>query len=92
MNTAAKGGVLKKPKDDYEEGNVHEDLISVFEKDFNVEDMTDTTIENLFIKMGIPPSKPIVEKASKQSPKPLRGGSSRPGQTFKAKISDMDDN
>ena len=37
---AATTGVLKKPKEEGEEGNVNEDLINVFEKEFDINDMT----------------------------------------------------
>jgi hypothetical protein len=46
--TAAASGVLKKPKDEFEEGHVNEDLINMFEKEFEVGNMTEKTIENLF--------------------------------------------
>jgi hypothetical protein len=46
--SAAQTGVLKKPKDEADGGHVNEDLLNVFEKEFDVNDMTEYTLENLF--------------------------------------------
>jgi hypothetical protein len=40
--------VLKKPRDESDSGFVNEDLLNVFEKEFDVNDMTQYTLENLF--------------------------------------------
>jgi|LauGreDrversion4_2_1035121.scaffolds.fasta_scaffold1264689_1 hypothetical protein len=40
LKDASQGGVLKKPRDDEEDGHVNEDLVNIFEKEFDVADMT----------------------------------------------------
>ena len=48
LTAAATSGVLKKSKDELDQGFVNEDLLNVFEKEFEVGDMTQYTLENLF--------------------------------------------
>ena len=40
LSGAAASGVLKKPKDEMDDGHVNEDLLNVFEKEFDVTEMT----------------------------------------------------
>ena len=83
LQTAAKGGVLKKPKEEFDEGYVNEDLLNVFEKEFDVNDMNELTIENLFKKLALTPSKQ--EKAPGAPPKRKGGRQQENSQSpFKA--------
>lgn len=55
LATAAIGGVIK----DYSEGNggVPEENLNLFEKEFDVTDMSEYTLENLFLKLNLKPDK-----------------------------------
>ena len=53
LSGAATSGVLKKPKDEGDDGNVNEDLLNVFEKEFDVTEMTQNTVENMFKYIGL---------------------------------------
>ena len=64
LKEASQGGVLKKPRDDEEDGHVNEDLVNIFEKEFDVADMTQQTLENLFKQIGLKPDKVVPEKNS----------------------------
>lgn len=74
--------MLKRPKEEYEDGNVNEDYLNLFEKEFDVADMTEKTIENLFKSMNLKPDKPGDERKggkmgrSKASPEKIGGGGS----------------
>lgn len=58
LKTAAQTGVLKKPKEDDMEGNVNEDLLNMFEKEFDVSDMSDKTIETMLKNnLGLKPDR-----------------------------------
>jgi hypothetical protein len=59
LGVAANTGVLKKPKEEHEEGHVNEDLLGIFEKEFDVADMTEKTLESMFNKLGLRPDKPL---------------------------------
>lgn len=67
---AAQGGVLKKPKEDGDDGNVNEDLLNVFEKEFDVKEMTQQTVENMFKALGLKPDLKLIQASqnSMQSP------------------------
>lgn len=55
---AAASGVLKKGKDEEGDGGlVKEEMLNIFEKEFDVAEMTEKTIEKLFLKMGLKPEK-----------------------------------
>ncbi len=64
MTAAATSGVLKKPKDELETGFVNEDLLNVFEKEFDVGDMTQYTLENLFKHLQMKPDAKALKEAS----------------------------
>jgi hypothetical protein len=57
LSGAATSGVLKKSKDEGDDGNVNEDLLNVFEKEFDVTEMTQNTLENMFKHLGLKPDK-----------------------------------
>ena len=77
MAGIAASGVLKKPKDEEDEGNVNEDYLNLFEKEFDVADMKAATIENLLKHCGLKPDKPVREKSirDKTSPRVPRNNS-----------------
>ncbi len=71
MKDAAQTGVLKKPKDEGDTGHVNEDLLNVFEKEFDVNDMTQYTLENLFKHLQMKPDLKALQKeggSAQQSP------------------------
>lgn len=55
LSGAAASGVLKKPKDEMDDSHVNEDLLNVFEKEFDVTEMTQYTVENMFKHLGLKP-------------------------------------
>ena len=63
LSGAATSGVLKKPKDELDQGNVNEDLLNVFEKEFDVSEMTQYTLENMFKYLGLKPDQKLVAAA-----------------------------
>lgn len=49
---------MKKGKDEEGDGGlVKEEMLNIFEKEFDVAEMTEKTIEKLFLKMGLKPEK-----------------------------------
>lgn len=67
MTGAATSGVLKKPKEEGEDGNVNEDLLNVFEKEFDVTEMTQYTLENMFKHLGLKADAKLVALAQNSS-------------------------
>lgn len=67
LMSAAQTGVLKKPKDEADGGHVNEDLLNVFEKEFDVNDMTEYTLENLFKHLQMKPDPKALQKEGKGS-------------------------
>ena len=89
LTGAATSGVLKKPKDEGDDGNVNEDLLNVFEKEFDVTEMTQYTLENMFKHIGLKADAKLMAQANnsmlaspskaKQGAKPIGGlGSKQP--------------
>ena len=64
LTGAATSGVLKKPKDEGDDGNVNEDLLNVFEKEFDVTEMTQYTLENMFKHFGLKADAKLVAQAN----------------------------
>jgi hypothetical protein len=67
LTGAATSGVLKKPKEEGEDGNVNEDLLNVFEKEFDVTEMTQYTLENMFKHLGLKADAKLVALAQNSS-------------------------
>lgn len=67
LTGAATSGVLKKPKDEGDDGNVNEDLLNVFEKEFDVTEMTQYTLENMFKHLGLKADKQLQAQAQNSS-------------------------
>lgn len=86
LTSAATSGVLKKPKDEFDEGHVNEDLLNVFEKEFDVNDMTEKTIESLFKNvLLLKPDKPAGAAANGPGGlKSVRGSGASPEKSIKA--------
>lgn len=68
MKDAAQTGVLKKSKEEGDTGHVNEDLLNVFEKEFDVNDMTQYTLENLFKHLQMKPDPKAQGGSAQQSP------------------------
>ncbi|TNV73202.1 hypothetical protein FGO68_gene2633 [Halteria grandinella] len=82
LTSAAASGVLKKPKDEFDEGHVNEDLLNVFEKEFDVNDMTEKTIESLFKNvLLLKPDKPAGVPGGLKS---VRASGASPEKSIKA--------
>jgi len=39
-------------------------MLNLFEKEFDVSDMSDKTVEGLFMKLGLKPDKPLAKRGS----------------------------
>lgn len=50
-----------------ETGHVSPDLLNLFEKEFDVSDMNDKTLEGLFMKMGLKPDKPLAKRSPEKT-------------------------
>lgn len=68
---AAATGILKKKKGDGNEdelveqdGHVQPEMLNLFEKEFDVSEMSDRTLEGLFMKLGLKPDKPLAKRSS----------------------------
>jgi len=85
LSGAATTGVLKKANEDGDDLN--EELLGVFEKEFDVTEMTQLTVENMFKYMGLKPDPKLIPN-SPAGKKPAANSIVRQSNASKALIGD----